>query len=414
MNFPPLRIVDLLRERESGRSCEDIVARSFERIVERDPTLESFVSLASRQEALMASASSGPLAGIPIGVKDIFDTGDLPTEHGSELYRGNRPRFDAALVAMARRAGAVVVGKTATTEFAFLTPAATKNPLDATRSPGGSSSGSAAAVAAGLVAGAFGSQTAGSIIRPAAYCGIAGYKPSFRLLPTAGMKPFAWTLDTAGLFAATVEDIGLLASGITGRDLTVDPSLEIGALRVGIYRSAIDDQLEPATATALSTATTLLEKAGANLVDIDEPEIMTRARLAQANIQLYEGAIALLAERQTAGERLSAGLVKALDEGAGITPSAYDEERRHARRARGRALSLFDTCDVCIVPSALGVAPPIAVTGDPVANRLWTLLGVPALNVPGLLDAATGLPLGVGIVAPFGGDRLAISAAARL
>lgn len=413
MNFPPLRVLDLLRERENGTAPDALVARAFDRIAERDPALRSFVALAARDDALSASDPAGPLAGIPIGVKDIFDTGDLPTEYGSPLYEGHRPRFDAALVAMARRAGAAVVGKTATTEFAFLTPAATVNPFDAARTPGGSSAGSAAAVAAGLVAGAFGSQTAGSINRPAAYCGVAGYKPSFRLLPTAGLKTFAWTLDTAGLFAASVEDVGLLASGITGRELTVDRSNELGGLRVGLYRAAFDDQLEPAMVHALSRAAALLEAAGARLVEIAEPEIMTRARAAQERIQIYEGAISLLAERRSPNGA-SASLAKALDEGARIEPGAYDDERRHARRARSGAPALFEACDVLLVPSALGIAPPIAATGDPVASRLWTLLGVPCLNVPGLGCEETGLPLGVGIVAPFGRDRFAITAAAHL
>ena len=174
----------------------------------------------AQSAAKMLAAS--PLRGLPLAFKDIFDTADMPTAYGTPIYDGHRPRADAALVAMARRAGANIVGKTVTTPFAFLDPARTKNPRNPAHTPGGSSSGSAAAVAAGMVPVAVGTQTGGSVIRPAAYCGVAGYKPSYRMLPTVGVKCFSWSLDTPGFFAASVADVAFAAGAISGRDLRVD------------------------------------------------------------------------------------------------------------------------------------------------------------------------------------------------
>src|SRR4029079_761729 len=159
---------------------------------------------------------------LPIGFKDIFDTADFPTCYGSKIYAGHQPRSDAALVAMTRRAGGIVIGKTVSTEMAFLDPAATRNPRNLAHTPGGSSSGSAAAIAAGMLPISVGTQTGGSVIRPAAFCGVAGFKPSFRLLPMVGVKPFSWSLDTAGVFGATVADTAFAAAAITGRDLRID------------------------------------------------------------------------------------------------------------------------------------------------------------------------------------------------
>ena len=184
----------------------DAIAQSLDAIDAKESDIRAFVTRGDRQ-VLLAGQAKGPLAGIAVAVKDIFDTADLPTSYGSPIYAGHQPRADAALVAMLRRAGAAIVGKTVTTEFAHFTPGPTRNPHDPGHTPGGSSSGSAAAVAAGMVPAAIGTQTAGSIIRPAAFCGIAGYKPSFRLVPTVGTKTFSWSLDTVGFFAASVADV---------------------------------------------------------------------------------------------------------------------------------------------------------------------------------------------------------------
>jgi Asp-tRNA(Asn)/Glu-tRNA(Gln) amidotransferase A subunit family amidase len=202
-----------------------VVDLCAEAIAAREPEVSAFVALdieTARKAADEPRLLSLPLRGLPIGVKDIYDTADLPTQYGSPIYKGYRPRADATAVTLARRAGGVVLGKTATTEFASLVPAGTRNPRNLAHTPGGSSSGSAAAVAAAMLPIAFGSQTAGSVVRPAAFCGVAGFKPSYRLIPTVGMKCYAWHLDTAGLFAATVADVAYAAAAFTERPLRVD------------------------------------------------------------------------------------------------------------------------------------------------------------------------------------------------
>lgn len=399
--FTPFGLIETLREIEDGFAPADAIARSRERIEALDGGIRAFTALAPPESLDAAKQAKGPLAGIPLAFKDIFDTADMGTEYGSPIYAGHRPASDAPLVTFARARGAAVMGKTATTEFAFLNPTLTRNPAAPGHTPGGSSSGSAAAVAAGMVAGAFGSQTAGSVIRPASFCGVAGYKPSFRLLPTVGMKPFAWTLDTVGLFAAGVKDAAMLAALLTGRPLAVEETP--AHVRVGLYHSHLDDQLHPAMREAWQRAAGLLERAGATLTDIREPFALARAHGAQARIQLYEGAISLAHERQVHAGDLSPRLREALDEGAAIPPSAYDDDRRTARRARRAATSLFEDVDILLAPSALGPAPEgLECTGDPAMNRLWTLTGNPCVNVPGLETG--GLPLGLSVIGRFGQD----------
>src|SRR6202522_1429580 len=201
-----LSVLDLVRRLDAGEiKPRAVVELCAEAIAAREPEIHPFFALdidAARKAAERPGPRSLPLRGLPVGIKDIYDTVDLPTQYGSPIYAGYRPRADAAAVTLARRAGGIVLGKTATTEFASLVPAATRNPRNLAHTPGGSSSGSAAAVAAAMLPVAFGSQTAGSVIRPASFCGVAGFKPSYRLIPTVGMKCYAWHLDTVGLFAA--------------------------------------------------------------------------------------------------------------------------------------------------------------------------------------------------------------------
>lgn len=410
----PLSLTRLLRDIDAGSLApETSVRAAIEGIARMDGAIGAFVRLAPEASVAAAMRATGPLRGVPIGVKDIFDTFDMATEHGSPIHAGHLPRTDAALVAMARMHGAFLAGKTATTEFAYLQPAATRNPHRLEHTPGGSSSGSAAAVAAGMVAGAFGSQTGGSIIRPAAFCGVAGYKPSFRLLPTVGMKTYAWSLDTAGLFAATVPDVALLAALLTGRDLAAEPPSPRG-LRIGLYRSSVDDRLEPEMARAWETAASLLEGAGARLAEIGEPAVLAEVRAVHATLQDFEAALALGHERTLGRDLLSPILREALDAGARIPPDVFDGARRKARIGRRAATGLFDAVDALLVPSALGAAPAsLQTTGDPVMNKLWTLTGNPVVTVPGLL-APDGMPLGVGMVTPFGRDREALAIAATL
>jgi Asp-tRNA(Asn)/Glu-tRNA(Gln) amidotransferase A subunit family amidase len=408
-------IVTIRNEIAAGEiTPREAVARSLDAIDAKDGFLHAIARLADRDAVLKAAeAATGPLAGIAIGIKDIFDTHDMPTGYGTPIYHGFQPRADAALVAMARSAGASIVAKTVTTEYAFLNPARTLNPHNLAHTPGGSSSGSAAAVASGMLPAATGTQTGGSIIRPAAYCGIAGYKPSFRLLPATGTRTFSWTLDTAGLLAAGVADLALLAEGLTGRRLAAAAPALFG-LRIAIYRTAVWSDADADMQAAVARAAIVAGKAGAIVTEIGEPEILTAARDAHATIQNYEAGLALGSDLALYGDRMSAILRQTLEAGQAIDPEAYDAARSVARRARKAATALFETCDLLLTPSAPGAAPHgLASTGSPVFNRLWTLTGNPCINVPQLRNTA-GMPVGIQLVARFGRDDLVLSAGAAL
>ena len=356
------------------------------------------------------SRGTGHLAGIAIGVKDIFDTADAPTCYGSPIYESYRPRGDAALVSMARSAGATIVGKTVTTEFAWFHPGKTRNPHNMDRTPGGSSSGSAAGVAAGYFAAGIGSQTGGSRIRPASVCGASGYKPSFRLFPTVGMKHFAWSLDTPGFFAATAADNAFVASELSGRALHVSQSDETPP-RFGLFESQIDDAMSKDMRAALAHAAKRAQAWGAPVRKVEEPEAIKLAHAAHAPISDFEACHALAFERMNHADLLSDKLRDYLREAELVTPDIYDDARRTANRARKASGLLFENCDVLLVPSSTGAAPKgLEFTGDSVFNRLWTLLGMPCVNVAGLADE-DGLPLGIQIVAPFGQDAKALQAA---
>lgn len=402
-----LSVSKILEDIAAGRdSAEAAIARSRKAIAEGDGALNAFAALAPEDAPV---ATTGPLAGIAVGVKDIFDTFDMATEYGSPLYAGFRPRADAPIVAMARAKGAHIIGKTTTTEFAFLNPTVTVNPHDPAHTPGGSSSGSAAAIAAGMIPAAFGTQTGGSVIRPAAFCGIAGFKPSFRLMPTGGMKTFAWTLDTTGFFAASVKDVALFAALASGRELKADAMQS--PPRIGLYRSAIWNDASSEMQDAVQKAADIAAKAGAQVVEIDEPAELTRARDIHALIQNYEAAISFGHELAYHADRLSTILRETLEEGRTITPPQYDEGRRVARHARKAATTLFSDVDVLLTPSAPGSAPRnLETTGSALFNKLWTLTGNPSVNVPGLKDAS-GMPLGVQAIGRFGRDKSTLQAA---
>lgn len=391
----------------------DAVAQSLDAIDAKDGAIRAFVARGDR-ETLLGTSASGPLAGIAIGVKDIFDTADLPTSYGSPIYAGHQPRADAALVAMLRRAGAAIVGKTVTTEFAHFSPGPTRNPHDPDHTPGGSSSGSAAAVAAGMVPAAIGTQTAGSVIRPAAFCGIAGYKPSFRLVPTVGAKTFSWSLDTVGFFAASVADVAAFAATATSRPLDVEP-VDPATLRIGLYRDPLWHEADEDMRAAVEALADRAARAGARIVEIAESPELSAAREAQPVIQDYEAALALGGEFDRHADRLSERLREAIVTARSIDPDQYDRARRAARYARSAANRLFaDDVDALLLPAAAGAAPKgLESTGSPAFNRLWTLLGTPAVAIPGARSAA-GLPLGIQLVGGFARDVRLLSIAAWL
>jgi Asp-tRNA(Asn)/Glu-tRNA(Gln) amidotransferase A subunit family amidase len=364
---------------------------------------------AARRAADDARLAATPLRGLPVAFKDIFDTADFPTQYGSPIYTGYRPRADATAVALARRAGGIVIGKTVTTEFASLVPSVTRNPHNLEHTPGGSSAGSAAAVAAGMVPIAFGTQTAGSVIRPAAFCGVTGFKPSYRLIPTVGVKDVSWHLDTAGLFGAGVADVAFALGAVTGRDLRVDRGAP-NVPRIALVRTHLWPKVSAAMHDALDTAARIAAAAGAKVTDVALPSILEDAYVAQFTIQDYENFRSLAFEYDRHRDRIDTRLRDQLDAAAAISADDYDAARRTASRARQVLADTMAEHDVVLTPSAPGAAPRgFASTGDPMFNRLWTLMGAPCVNVPGLRDGD--LPLGVQVVGRFGRDHAALEAA---
>ncbi len=412
-----LSALDLVRRITGGeltpRGAIELCAAA---IAARESEIGAFAALdiaAARQAAEAPGIAAEPLAGLAVGMKDIFDTTDFPTAYGSPIYAGHRPSSDAAMVMLVRRAGGIVIGKTVTTAFAAPGPTTTRNPRNLAHTPGISSSGSAAAVAAGMVPIALGSQTGGSVIRPAAYCGVAGFKPSYRLLPTVGMKCFSWSLDTVGLFAAGVADVAFVAAALAGRELRVDtrPPMTPGIVLV---RSPLLDGASAPMLAALEQAVRAAEKAGATVKVLDLPPIFEEAMAAFETVQGYESFRALAFEHDCHRDRLGTALRTQLEAAGEVTADAYDDARRTTRRARQAFAALLADGEVILTPSAPGAAPEgLTSPGSPAFNRLWTLLGAPCINVPGLVDQA-GLPLGMQIVARFGRDRFGLSAAAFL
>ncbi len=408
-----LSTLDLARRIEAGKlKPRAVVELCAEAIAAREQEVGAFVVLdldAARRAADEPGLSAATLHGLPVGFKDIFDTADFPTQYGSPIYAGHRPRADATAVALTRRAGGIVLGKTVTTEMASLVPSVTRNPRNLAHTPGGSSAGSAAAVAAGMLPLAFGTQTAGSVIRPAAFCGVSGYKPSYRLIPMVGVKDVAWHLDTAGLFGASVADVAFAAAAILERDLRVDRA-EPSAPRIALARTHLWPQASAAMQQALETAARAAEAAGAKITDLRLPPIMEEAYLAQFTIQDYENIRAIAFEYERHRDEIDKRLRDQLDRANEISADEYDAARRIASRARQMLADAMADFDVILTPSAPGAPPAgFASTGDPMFNRLWTLMGAPCVNVPGLSE--NGLPLGMQIVGRFGRDRATLEAA---
>jgi len=363
-------------------------------------------------QARAAKPSPGPLHGLPVGVKDVLDTADMPSEYNSSIWRGHRPQADAACIAWAKAAGAVVLGKTVTTEFATRTPGPTTNPHDALRTPGGSSSGSAAGVAAGFFPLAFGTQTAGSVIRPAAFCGVVGYKPSFGLINRHGMKLMSESLDTVGVMARSVADCALFAGAVSGRDLG-DPDRHTGtAPRIGLCRSPMWDRAAPETAALFDRIAAPLTRAGASLRGFDLPPEYDALEAAHAVIMNHESARAMGWELATARDQLSPSLRERLEWGLAQPEAAVIESQALFRFLQDGFEATLGGLDILLTPAAPGEAPEgLAWTGDAGFNLIWTSLHVPCITVPAGVGP-NGMPLGVQIVAPRGRDREALAWAA--
>lgn len=411
--YQPVSALDLLsRFRHDAQARRAFVAACLERIEVLDPILKAVTATLDAARAVSASdAASGPLHGLPVLVKDICDTHDLPTAYGSPIYAGHQPAADAALVTLIRRRGGVLLGKTVSCEFAYMAPAATRNPFDLERTPGGSSSGSAAAVAAGCVPFAIGTQTGGSTIRPASFCGIAGYKPSFGLLPTAGMKCFSWSLDTVGLFACGVRDVAYLFDALSGR--RASSAAEIDPPTFGVPESYPWTAPSDNAVGVLDAAVRAIERAGARVRPLRFEPWMAELIRSHATIQGFEAFQTLGYEYDRHRERLSPMLRDFLDRAAELTPRQYREALAFGQRViHGSLPALFAGIDAVLTPSAPDEAPVgLASTGDPAFNRNWTLLGTPCVSIPGLKGARGG-PIGVQVIGPRGEDEKTLAAAA--
>jgi Asp-tRNA(Asn)/Glu-tRNA(Gln) amidotransferase A subunit family amidase len=404
--MPMMSLAEFQRRIDNGEfSAAAGVTQSLEAIRAHDKAIGAFVCAAET----VSAAGAGPLRGIAVGIKDNIETADFPTEMGSSIYQGWRPRADAAVVAMLKQAGATIIGKTTTTAFASADPTATLNPHNVEHTPGGSSAGSAAAVAAGMIPLALGTQTGGSVIRPASFCGVAAIKPSFRLLPTVGVKCYAWTLDTVGLFAAGVTDLAHGLSAMTGRP-ELKPHAVTPTPRIGVVTQDFAGAPEAASEEALRIAVMAAERGGASVRALNLPESVAEAWRVGITLQEFEAHQALAWEYRTHHDALAPMLRAKLDKTAGILPAAYDEACRIAGRGRQALADVFEDVDVLLTFSAPGAAPKgLSSTGDAGFNRLWTLMGVPCVNVPAYL--AGGLPVGVQVIARFGDDAGALAGA---
>ncbi len=403
MSLCALTLSDAAAGIGEGRiSSAELVSDCLKRIGEVEPKVGAWTFLDPDHALRQAEAAdehrrhgraTGPLHGVPIGIKDIFDTGDMPTELGSPLWAGRTPRRDAAAVARLRAAGAVIMGKTVTTEYAYYQPGKTRNPHDPERTPGGSSSGSAAAVAAAMVPGAIGSQTNGSVIRPAAFCGVVGFKPTHGLIPRSGALMLSRTLDHVGVFARTVGDAALLAEVLAGFDAedpdtrpTARPPLAATAAsdppltpRLAFVHTPAWQHAEPVTQAAFAE---LVEALGEAASEVELGQSFDRAIDMHRTIMEVEMAFNLHRDFEQGKDKLSPVLRQLIERGRDRPAIDY-------MRAVGAIPSLnqaldavFDEYDAILTPAAPGEAPPAATTGNPVFCSIWTYLGTPAITLP--------------------------------
>jgi Asp-tRNA(Asn)/Glu-tRNA(Gln) amidotransferase A subunit family amidase len=424
MKDPPLNALSateaLAQMREGRLGVEDLARACLNRIADREPAVRAWSCIQPDlvlgcARALDAAQVRGPLHGIPIAVKDVFLTEDMPTQYNSPIYEGYHPRTDAALVKILRAAGALIVGKTETVAFAATgRKAPTRNPHNPAHSPGGSSSGSAAAVADLHTPLALGTQTGGSIVRPASYCGVFGMKPTWNLISNEGAKTFAASLDTVGWFARTAADLELLYDVLDPEPAPPAAALELGGARVGVCRTPMWPEAEPATREALMAAAERLRGAGASVEDLDLPSPFEALREHHVMIMRAEGRAAFLAEFRADHALLEQDLRDYVENRWGYDRDGLRGAYDAAADGRARFDVLAEPYDLVLAPSAVGEAPlGLSSTGEMTFNGLWTLLHAPCINVPGF-SGPLGLPVGVSVVAPRFADRRALAAAKAL
>ncbi|ACC75335.1 Amidase (plasmid) [Paraburkholderia phymatum STM815] len=414
----PSFVTELIAQRGNVAASRARLDAAIERANALEPTLRAFTY---RPESYVEPDACAPLAGLPVGVKDLIDTVDMPTAYGSPIYREHRPQADAAIVTKLREYGALVFGKTVTTEFAWRQPGPTVNPWSHAHTPGGSSSGSAAAVGAGIVPLALGTQTVGSVIRPAAYCGAVGYKPSFGSIARDGVHPLAASLDHIGFFAQSVETAALAhALFVAGRPDTIESAANWQAWfaplaappRLGIVRTPFDARLQDAQKADFEAALAQLRAAGAEVIDIGFRVDLARIVDALQVILRVEAWHAMGPVSEYHRAQLSHHMQALIDEGAAMPEARYRDALALQSALRAESAALLAGCDALVSVPATGAAPEgLDDTGDPVFCAPWSLLGVPALTVPSGWTAQ-GLPLGFQIVGAYGEDLATLRTAA--
>jgi Asp-tRNA(Asn)/Glu-tRNA(Gln) amidotransferase A subunit family amidase len=372
----------------------------LQRIRQLEPSIHAWVQVQPERPT-----ADGPLSEIPFGAKDIIETENMATEYGSPLYKGRLGSRDAAIIREMRSRGAILLGKTVTTAFAYRSPGPTRNPRNLDHTPGGSSSGSAAAVAAGMVPFTIGEQTRGSMIRPASYCGITGFKPTHDLLPMEGVLPLAKSEDTLGLYTHTPADMLALWKAL-GHPEGSEEQFSFGA------PEPIPD-CEPQMAKAFRQSLSLLRRAGVSITTVEILEMLKKLEAANNLITIYEGARFHESRLKEFGDRLDQPLAALVRDGLKIPTERYDEATRYVSDSRVRMAEIFKFTPVILTPSATGPAPlGLSTTGDPAMNAPWSALGTPAISIP--MPVASGLPLGLQLTADLGQDSRLIRAANQL
>ena len=391
-------------------TSEAVVADCLRRIEAREPDVQAWEYLdpeyaLAQARARDAEPPRGPLHGVPIGIKDIYDTFDMPTSFGSLIYQTNQPANDAAAVALLRAAGAVIMGKTVTTEFAASNPSKTRNPHNIAHTPAGSSSGSAAAVADNMVPIAFGSQTAGSVIRPAAFCGTVGYKASFGIFNRRGLAPQAESLDTIGFMTRAVDDVSLCAAVLAARTPPAARTMPDRPPRIGVCRTHLWTELDASAVEAIDDSAARLAAAGAQVSEVTLPDQFAEITTRQWTVLAVEAARAFTHEWHNHRDQLSEKMQAVFELGWGTPNQDYLDALAFGEACRARMPEIFDDVDVLLTPSANGEAPEgLGWTGDVRFQTMWSFLHVPCITLP-THTGPKGLPVGVLLVGPHHGDE---------
>ena len=411
-----LTAVEAARRIEAGElTVEALIRACLERIDEREPDIAAWAHLDREQvlAAAIAHDGAGAMRGVPVGVKDIVDTVDAPTTYGSPIYRDHWPETDAVCVNRIHAAGGTVLGKTVTTEFAARYPGPTRNPHDVRHSPGGSSSGSAAAVADCMVPLGIGTQTAGSVIRPASFCGVYGYKATYGLLSFAGIRHYAESVDTLGCMARSVEDLAFFRDVLLGVEPAPFEPFP-GRPRLGLCRTHHWDEADEATRTCLEDGARRLAAAGVEVEDVDLPAGMEDSLEVYNRIQQFEGARCLGPDFDAHPDLLSVDARALRDLGMAVDAASYHEAVRRHYEWRAATDEAFAGYDAVLTPSAAGEAPRgLRFTGDIAFNYLWTALHLPAVTIPAF-TGPQGLPIGLQLVAPRHADDRLLAVSARV